>query len=116
MVSLVVWEPNYELFLSLTGLAVILLGFFLIVTDGLVDSILHCRTFVEKGDNDSPLHRRKNEQGEGERPLLPPQEKALLHAPRLIIMDGLPAYSTASKKEYQTNDGRSGAIHVRDIA
>jgi putative transposase len=36
--------------------------------------------------------------------------------PRLIITDGLHAYGVAAKKEYQTNDGRSGAVHVRDIA
>ena len=36
--------------------------------------------------------------------------------PTLLITDGLHAYGVAAKKEYQTNHGHSGAIHVRDIA
>ena len=36
--------------------------------------------------------------------------------PRLVITDGLHAYRVAAKKEYQTNHGHSGAVHVRDIA
>jgi len=36
--------------------------------------------------------------------------------PRLLITDGLPAYRDAARKEYQTNHGHSGAVHVRDIA
>ena len=36
--------------------------------------------------------------------------------PRLLITDGLHSYSVAAKKEYQTNHGHSGAVHVRDIA
>ncbi|MBI3859167.1 MAG: IS6 family transposase [Thaumarchaeota archaeon] len=36
--------------------------------------------------------------------------------PRLVITDGLHAYRDAARKEYQTNHGHSGAVHVRDIA
>lgn len=35
--------------------------------------------------------------------------------PRLVITDGLPAYRDAVRKEYQSNHGNSGAIHVREI-
>jgi transposase-like protein len=35
--------------------------------------------------------------------------------PRLVITDGLHSYSVAAKKEYQSNHGHSGAVHVRDI-
>ncbi len=35
--------------------------------------------------------------------------------PRLLITDGLPAYRQACIKEYQTNHGNSGAVHVREI-
>jgi putative transposase len=36
--------------------------------------------------------------------------------PKLVITDGLQAYRIAARKEYQTNHGNSGAVHVRDIA
>jgi len=36
--------------------------------------------------------------------------------PRLVITDGLPAYRDAVQKEYRTNQGHSGAVHVREIA
>ena len=36
--------------------------------------------------------------------------------PRLIITDGLHAYGIAARKEYQTNHGNSGAVHVREIS
>jgi transposase-like protein len=35
--------------------------------------------------------------------------------PRLLFTDGLPAYRQACTKEYQTNHGHSGAIHVREV-
>ncbi|MGP8057094.1 MAG: IS6 family transposase [Nitrososphaerales archaeon] len=37
-------------------------------------------------------------------------------SPSLLITDGLPAYRQAAIKEFRTNQGRDGAIHVRDIA
>jgi transposase-like protein len=36
--------------------------------------------------------------------------------PKLLITDGLHAYSIAARKEYQTNHGNSGAVHVREIS